>query len=137
MCVSQFKNYLNSIDLFIQKTSNVRLTFFSILFFSTCHVTPRTSTNTPPHTAQMMTADSSDLDLEAVGCPVDDGKVSSLCEDLNELLLLNKEPIQLGVNINFSTFPKWAIGQFIRRNHGWKMMIDNWQPWGDVDYLYR
>ena len=90
---------------------------FSILFFLTCHVTPRTSTNTPPLSAQMMTADSNDFDLEAVGlpvvdgkisslCPVDDGKISSLCEALNELLFLNKEPIQLGVNINFSTFSK-------------------------------
>ena len=51
----------------------------------------------------MMTADSNDFDLEAVGCPVvdgkisslfpvDDGKISSLCEALNELLFLNKEP---------------------------------------------
>ena len=152
MCVSQCKNsWLNSIDLWIYKTFNPRLMLFSILFFLTCHVTPRTSTNTPPHTVQMMTADSNDFDLEAVGCPVvdgkisslcpvDDGKISSLCEALNELLFLNKEPIYLGVNINFSTFSKWAIGQFIRRRNGWKndnTLGNNWQPWADVDYLCK
>ena len=40
----------------------------------------------------MMTADSNDFDLEAVGCPAVDGKILSLCEALNELLFLNKEP---------------------------------------------
>ena len=30
-----------------------------------------------------MTADSNDFDLEAVGFPVDDDKISSLCEALN------------------------------------------------------
>ena len=66
----------------------------------------------------MMTAGTSDFELEAVRFPVDYGKISSLCETFNDIFFLNKESAQRGVNINFSTFPKWAIGQFIRRNHG-------------------
>ena len=101
-CACLSVNSLNSIDLRIHKTSNLLLRFFSILFFFTCHAILRTSANTPPHTAQMMSA----IINERVGLSVDYDKIASLCEALNKLIVLSMELIQREVSINFSTFPK-------------------------------
>lgn len=103
-CACLSVNSFNSINLRVHKTSNLLLMFFTILFFFTCHATLRTSANTPPHTAQIMSA----IINERVGfcLSVDYGKISSLCEALNILFFLSKEPIQREVSINVSTFPK-------------------------------